>query len=352
MKYVSLQYQRGIIVEKLNRNFLFLWGVVVLTTMLYLLPFYNSYRNVRSELQEQSQALFQSVVKDDTDRRIKELGDTFCFEYAGADRLERDSITIITADTIIHMKNNKEAARRMSSQEKTDFCLQLLLSMENPIQVALLNNAFRDSLHKWAIPAQTVTCYTFVDQTECSSKDTSFYRSYTPLKEIVFGVNRTIVLQAFVQIPFHYILGKAFLRNILWIIVILILWVIAVVLIRWRLRIHVLPLQEAPKEIIQITEDILFDETHGVLYYHEHRIELANQRLKLFGVLLRHNGNFVESNRLKEEIWPDGCVTKDALTATAKRLKEDLSPIPGLTIESARGRGYMLNASPLENNQK
>ena len=103
-----------------------------------------------------------------------------------------------------------------------------------------------------------------------------------------------------------------------------------------------LPLQEAPKEMIQITEDILFDETHGVLHYHRHRIELANQRLKLFCILLEHKGYFIESNRLKEEIWPDGSVSKDALTATAKRLKEDLSPIPDLVIESARGHGYVL----------
>ena len=103
-----------------------------------------------------------------------------------------------------------------------------------------------------------------------------------------------------------------------------------------------MPLQEAPKEMIQIKEDILFDETHGVLHYHRHRIELANQRLKLFCILLEHKGYFIESDQLKEEIWPDGSVSKDALTATAKRLKEDLSPIPGLVIESARGKGYSL----------
>ena len=56
----------------------------------------------------------------------------------------------------------------------------------------------------------------------------------------------------------------------------------------------------------------------------------------------RGKGYFIESDRLKEEIWPDGSVSKDALTATAKRLKEDLSPIPGLVIESARGHGYVL----------
>lgn len=91
-----------------------------------------------------------------------------------------------------------------------------------------------------------------------------------------------------------------------------------------------------------VKEDILFDETHGVLHYHRHRIELANQRLKLFCILLEHKGYFIESDQLKEEIWPDGSVSKDALTATAKRLKEDLSPIPGLVIESARGKGYSL----------
>ena len=99
------------------------------------------------------------------------------------------------------------------------------------------------------------------------------------------------------------------MRNIFWILAMVILWVIAIVLTWKRPRINILPLQEAPKEMIQITEDILFDETH---------------------------------DRLKEEIWPDGSVSKDALTATAKRLKEDLSPIPGLVIESARGKGYSL----------
>ena len=59
--------------------------------------------------------------------------------------------------------------------------------MENPIQVTLLDSAFRASLYEHAIPAQTVTCYTFIDKTECSSSDTSFYQSFIPLKEIVFG---------------------------------------------------------------------------------------------------------------------------------------------------------------------
>ena len=90
---------------------------------------------------------------------------------------KKSLITIKTADAIIHMRNNKEVARRMSSQEKSDFCLQHCLSMENPIQVTLLDSAFRASLYEHAISAQTVTCYTFIDKTECSSSDTSFYHT-------------------------------------------------------------------------------------------------------------------------------------------------------------------------------
>lgn len=160
--------------EKQNWKFYWKWSVVVLMMMLCLVSFYKSYQNVNSELLRESQILFQQAVQYDTDRRIKDLGDAFCFSYSGANRLERDTITIQTADAIIHMRNNKEVARRMSSQEKSDFCLQHCLSMENPIQVTLLDSAFSASLHEHAISAQTVTCYTFMDKTECSSSDTSF----------------------------------------------------------------------------------------------------------------------------------------------------------------------------------
>ena len=113
MENVSLQFQRGIIMEKQNWKFYWKWSVFVLMTMICLLSFYKSYQNVKYELQEESQTLFQRAVQDDTNRRIKDLGDAFCFSYSGANRLERDSITIKTADAIIHMRNNKEVARRM-----------------------------------------------------------------------------------------------------------------------------------------------------------------------------------------------------------------------------------------------
>lgn len=106
MENVSLQFQRGIIMEKQNWKFYWKWSVVVLMMMLCLVSFYKSYQNVNSELLRESQILFQQAVQYDTDRRIKDLGNAFCFSYSGANRLERDTITIQTVDTIIHMKND------------------------------------------------------------------------------------------------------------------------------------------------------------------------------------------------------------------------------------------------------
>lgn len=331
--------------EKQDLRFYWKWCLFIMMTLFCLFSFYNSYHIARCELQEESQALFQQVVKEDTDRRIKELGNDFCFSYSGANRLERDTITIMAVDTIIHINNNKDVARRMSSQEKTDFCLQLFLSMENPIKIASLDSAFRLALHELSIPAHVATRYTFIDKTVYSVKDTSLCQSFIPLKEVVFGPNRTMVLQAFVQFPFLYIVGEVISQNTFWILVIIIFLVVVVFLTRKRPGISVLPLNEPPIEVLQIADDILFDETHGVLHYHGHRIELVNQRLKLFCVLLEHKGNFIDSDKLKCEIWPDGSVSKDALSTTVKRLKNDIQPVSELTIESARGRGYRLNIS-------
>lgn len=65
--------------EKQNWKFYWKWSVFVLMTMICLLSFYKSYQNVKYELQEESQTLFQRAVQDDTNRRIKDLGGCFLF---------------------------------------------------------------------------------------------------------------------------------------------------------------------------------------------------------------------------------------------------------------------------------
>lgn len=69
-----------------NKKIYFLWSVVALVTMLCLLSFYRSYQDVQADFIKESWNLFQQEVQDDTDRRIRELGDAFCFSYSGASR--------------------------------------------------------------------------------------------------------------------------------------------------------------------------------------------------------------------------------------------------------------------------
>ena len=72
-------------------------------------------------------------------------------------------------------------------------------------------------------------------------------------------------------------------------------------------------------------------------------MELVGFRLRLFRILLANQGEFVETALLKATLWADSPASKDALTSTVRRLKEDLSPIVGVVVESARGRGYRLH---------
>ena len=51
--------------EKQNWKFYWKWSVFVLMTMICLLSFYKSYQNVKYELQEESQTLFQRAVQEE-----------------------------------------------------------------------------------------------------------------------------------------------------------------------------------------------------------------------------------------------------------------------------------------------
>lgn len=328
--------------KKRNKDIAIAWSKVVSLTILLLISFGKLYQHERMNLLSQSKALFQTSFQNDTDRRIKELGNNFKFSYAGSLFFERDSITIVTTDTILYLENDKDAAQKMSPLEKADLSLQFYLLLENPIQISLLDSTFKSTLRTNKIPAQTAIRYTLGNKTEYSSSDTSFCQSFAPLDEIVLGAKRVMVLQAFVQIPSFFIAGNVIVSNVYWFLIIMAVWGLAIFWTFKKNRVKIVSFQEAPRNLIQITEDILFDDTHGVLYYQTNRVRLINQRLKLFRILLSNQGDFITADKLKETIWPEGCVSKDALVTTVKRLKEDLRPIVGIKIESARGYGYML----------
>lgn len=323
-------------------NTLFLWGGFLVLTLFVVINLYSGYQKEKERLGLDTQSLFQEAVQIDTDRRCKEEGDDFRFSYGSA--FNKDTITITSVDTIIYIKNNKEVAQKMSDKEKIDFSIQLCLAFENPIQATSLDSLFQTLLMRQQIPARTAVVYTFCDESQYSCSDSSFYQSAEALEEVAFGPAKTIVLQAFVQIPFYYKIGKAVLSSSLFILV----WIIALFVVLWLSfsrrgrKIHIVPAPEAPKVLVEIVPGLFLDDTHGILQSGDRQVELINFRLKLFLVLLEHKGYFIETDKLVDLVWPDGSVTKDALSSTVKRLKGDISLFPEIEIESSRGKGYVL----------
>lgn len=326
--------------EILNR---FARGGLLTLILFFTLNLYSKFKEEKVMLRHYVQVVFEEAVQKDTDRRSAELGDSFKLFYSPI--FNKDTITIKSVDTIIYIKSNKGIAQKMSDKEKINFSIQLFLATENSIQVDSLDSLYRSSLTQLEIPAQTAVIYTFNNKSMYSCGDSSFYQSAEALDEITFGPVKTIIVQAFVKIPFRYIVKKAVLSNGLFILI----WVLALILALWLIfckkgrEIQIIPAPEAPKTMIEIMPGLLLDETHGVLQSGDRKVVLINLRLKLFLLLLEHKGYYIETDKLLETIWPDGSVSKDALSSTVKRLKEDLALFPEILIESGRGRGYMLS---------
>lgn len=324
-------------------NISFIWSGEFILTLILTLNLFVKIQEEKEEFRKNAQILFLEAVQKDTDRRSKEVGGDFRYNYNSA--FKKDTITIESIDTIIYIKNNKEAAQKMSDKERMDFGTQLFLAFENPIQPSLLDNQYRALLLKHEIPVQTAVIYSYDNKPVYSCPNSSFYESAEALDEVIFGPIRLIVLQAFVEIPFCYIMRQAVMASGLFVLV----WLLALLVALWLTfckrgrKIYIIPAPEAPKTMIEIMPGLLLDETHGVLQSGDRRVVLINFRLKLFLLLLEHKGYYIETDKLLETIWPDGSVSKDALSSTVKRLKEDLSLFPEITIESGRGKGYVLN---------
>lgn len=330
-----------------NRTYIYGLGAAIMGVfVLCLLSTYVSYQKERSYLLENAEEAFREAVQKDTDRRIKELGNEFAFIAPGTRAFEGDSITFESEDTIARFKNNKEVAKRMSQQEKHDFVIQTGLTMMCPIQVDLLDSTFQAALAERNISARTIVYYSldFLEKrTEYSVSDTTLYHSYTPLKEVTFGPIRSIVLQAFVRISPLFILRRIWLPDAIWIAGIVALGIAGMMVWRRRSAAEASPERVLPDGVQCVAGDVFFDDRHGVVYDKEHRVELVGFRLRLFRILLANQGEFVETALLKATLWADSPASKDALTSTVRRLKEDLSPIVGVVVESARGRGYRLH---------
>lgn len=317
-----------------------LTGLVVISLFcLYII--YNSYSKNKTNSIQKIETIFESTISKDKDRRQSEVN--FSYHRIKEPEQNQDSIRIESEKEHITIK--KEDSFDLLSEEEIMYIhSQMYLSQRNPIQIAILDSLFHEALIQQKIPALTAVTYTLNGKTEYSHADSSSYTSNHALKEIVIGPNRKIVLQAYIQIPVSYLIKQSLPLYIL----IILVWIGIVALFIWReffkkpKGITIVPIPEVTKRVIEITKDLSFDEEHGLLIYKDTTVSLKNKALSIFNLLLKNRGYYIASEDILQTCWPDGSVTKDALTTTIKRLKQDMEPIPELTIESARSKGYKL----------
>lgn len=315
-------------------------GLVVISLFCFNI-IYGSYSKHKTDSIQKIEKIFALTIREDKARRQNEQA--ISYHHFKEPEQNNDSILIESEKGSIKIRKENSLGH-LPEDEKMYIHFQMYLSLRNPIRATTLDSLFNRNLQDEHIPALTAVTYTIDGKTEYSHADSSFYTPDHALEEVVIGVNREIVLQAYAKIPIYYLIKQSLPLYI----TIILVWIGIVALFVWwtcfkkTKNLTIIPIPEVTQILMKITNDLSFDEEHGILIYKDTTVVLKNKGLSVFSLLLKNRGYYIASEEILQTCWPEGSVTKDALTTTIKRLKQDIEPIPELTIESARSKGYKL----------
>lgn len=315
-------------------------GLVVISLFCFNI-IYGSYSKHKTDSIQKIEKIFALTIREDKARRQNEQA--ISYHHFKEPEQNNDSILIESEKGSIKIRKENSLGH-LPEDEKMYIHFQMYLSLRNPIRATTLDSLFNRNLQDEHIPALTAVTYTIDGKTEYSHADSSFYTPDHALEEVVIGVNREIVLQAYAKIPIYYLIKQSLPLYI----TIILVWIGIVALFVWwtcfkkTKNLTIIPIPEVTQVLMKITNDLSFDEEHGILIYKDTTVVLKNKGLSVFSLLLKYKGYYIASEEILQTCWPEGSVTKDALTTTIKRLKQDIEPIPELTIESARSKGYKL----------
>lgn len=285
-------------------------------------------------------SLCDKAIHQDKEYRLKE---TNTLSSSGYEIGGRDSSTISYPSGHVEKISKKTKTADLAAEDKQYKVDQSYLLIKNPINVIVLDSLFTSVLRQNNMEnIQTALIYTVNNDTVIySNPDSDFYRSAIALPLITTGIKDEIVLQAYVDIPFSYVIA----RNkehfiILFIVFCLILGVLFAI---WYSKRFLVPIQEKPRELLKIKESLLFDRERGLFYFNgSTQILLKNIQLKLFILLLDSPQHFQTSEEIKRIVWGKTVATSDTLNTNIRRLRISLKPIPDLKIVFENG-GYRLD---------
>lgn len=311
----------------------------VLFFCLLMLLFYSGYiyyEGRQSALLE-IRGLCDKVMHQDKENRLNE---TNALSYSGYKMSDCDT-TITYSNGNVEKIVKKSNAVDMMADEKGYRVDQSFLLIANPIDIVVLDSLFNLALRQSNMEnIQAALLYTVNNDTSIySNPDSTFYLSATALSPIATGVKDEIVIQAYVDIPFFYVVSSH--KEHFLILLIVFCLILCVLFVIWYNKKFVVPIHETTRELIKIKENLLFDKEKGVLYFNgDIQVALINRRLDIFILLLESPEHFQTSKEIIRIVWGNGG-TSDVLNSTLRRLREDLEPIPDIKIVHKNG-GYCL----------
>lgn len=282
--------------------------------------------------------------------------------YSGYETGAPDSLIEIKVDGKDSVLIKKDVNWQLKEAEKGYRADQAFLKDKNPINVHTLDSLFLSELRSKNIPALAEIIYIADHDTIYSSSDRSFYSTAYPLTKISTGIDDEIQLQAFVKIPLFYWVFKE--RGVL--IFLLVILILMTICIFWlfiaKKQEATIPLpalktlndlaeasEQALGPVVQITPDLYFEETSGVLTYNDKVLYLQNYQLAMFKYLLNSPDYFLKTEDIKLKVWTDGTSTQDSFTKTVQRLRLNLESIPDLHILfDQKRKGYYLEIKSKE----
>lgn len=284
--------------------------------------------------------LCDEIIHLDKEYRLKETG---ILSSSGYSSSESDSSTVLYSGGQVEKIVKNINSLDLITEEKQYRVDQSFLLMENPIDVVVLDSLFNLTLQQGGmVNVHAALTYTANDdQTVYSNPDLAFYESACALPPIATGVKDEIVLQAYVELPFYYVISRS--KGHFIIIGIIFCFLLGLLIAIKYSKKFVTPVCEESRTLIKIKENILFDAEKGILYFNtDIQVSLANYRLKLFVLLLDSPERFQTSEEIKKIVWGKIGATNDVLNTTIRRLRKDLENIPDLKIVFENG-GYRLN---------
>ena len=96
---------------------------------------------------------------------------------------------------------------------------------------------------------------------------------------------------------------------------------------------------------MQLSNDLQYDFSQGLLRYHHEVIELTKMENRILAILLKSRGKIVSREELMMQIWStDEFISDGSLTTSISRLKSKIRQETGVEdiIITKKGQGYLI----------